>query len=405
MSPSHQQQRTFLMRKKHTLPPTMQIKKDKDSFHKLGSYLEKFAATHGTIEEIKAKQLSFNYSETTIDCDLFATQPQIFPYNELFESIFYCSCLIKMLESNGLTPIYLKNKTDKKSTVVSKWILSEPKSLNFLRSLYQIDYCETLDYQCHQYTAVMDVIKNTQSTFLFPSNLVNRPDALMQVNKEGDWEYVGNIVNDVIANIYEAINTPHFIGEKRQRVRRSNIQFQNTEKYLEKLREENDCITLITLDLCCQVEENESLSKLTQSFSEFKHLLRRSSKFNLLGYFWKLIQGYDGFFYYHCMFFFEKFEQIDSDKITWNLIDSWIKKVRTNFDNPKNPSDFFKNLSIGTIASNDHELHNLLLNMVIRYYCFKDCFIINKNLVGRKTFDTARVSSKKRHLGRPVIAN
>ena len=141
-------------------------------------------------------------------------------------------------------------------------------------------------------------------------------------------------------------------------------------------------------------------------FDRFTQKMRRSRLLKLNGYIWKLEYGFAKSFHYHLIIFLCGRKHSHDIKLAQMIGEMWDKTIggKNCYFNCHSTKHLkhYKDIVVGRLERNDHTKYDRLLNVVVRYFCKKDQFIVHKSILNKKTFDTGRTRSTRKKLGRPV---
>ncbi|MBD1219748.1 inovirus-type Gp2 protein [Acinetobacter seifertii] len=260
------------------------------------------------------------------------------------------------------------------------------------------------DYKSEHYNCVIDAVSKFWSYRFDLINLWNAPSAKITIQDEsGNFKQVtiAEILNQMNFEVYKNIHGSVFKEAIRIRVRRASNHFKSAEKYLSELRSDHGRLVVIRLDLCLPPElKNIDVPELKHNFDRFTQKMRRSRLLKLNGYIWKLEYGFAKSFHYHLIIFLCGRKHSHDIKLAQMIGEMWDKTIggKNCYFNCHSTKylKHYKDIVVGRLERNDHIKFDRLLNVVIRYFCKKDQFIVHKSIVNKKTFDTGRTRSAQK---------
>mgnify|MGYP003601342754 CR=1 FL=1 len=284
----------------------------------------------------------------------------------------------------------------------SRWIVNDRPLLGLLKEIITLSQeSKTAQYICIHYSCVMAAFEKFRPYFLEFLIFWDTPAVLISIGN-GEKKSLAELLNTVVRELNEHVQTNEFTKSIREKARCTERRFTNAKKHISTLRNEN--LTVVSAALIIGSKDDAfSIDKANMVFAQFKQAMRRKKALDLKGFIWKLERGFDGNFYYHCIFFLKANEQMKATKVAQVIIELWNEKLRSlGYISPLTSRlTHFNGLAAGSVDLSDEGTYKQLFNF-IRYHCKKDQFIVHKSLSGKPTFDTGRSRSIRMHLGRPV---
>lgn len=204
-------------------------------------------------------------------------------------------------------------------------------------------------------------------------------------------KYEGELFNDLINLIRAKSQTKEFKDRLRNRVAKSDQQFNEYKKYIEALFKKHSRLIVIRLDLSYLVSmdentfETKQLVKLADAKCDLEHLLknrRHNALFeHMVGHIWKLEYGKNKGYHYHLILFFLGSKVQNDAYIAHQIGNYWkvdITDKRGIFHNCNNNKDKYIHLGIGRINANSPEDAHLrfnLINYVLKYFTKQEQYL------------------------------
>ncbi|PKF32175.1 YagK/YfjJ domain-containing protein [Acinetobacter proteolyticus] len=369
--------------------------------------LDIFEANHGNASNILDKHHTLTLKDSLFTHNQEKGSPQVLPEDKHMYLHFLCLWITQRISSRDECFLYSKHES---LALSQRFFITDSTLCNYYKQIFMSEDISEGDYKSEHYNCVIDAVSKFWPYRFDLINLWNAPSAKITIQDEsGNSKQVtvAEILNQINFKVYKNIHGPVFKEAIRIRVRRAANHFKSAEKYLSELRKDNGRMVVIRVDLCLPQElKNIGVHGLKTHFDCFTQKMRRSSLLKLNGYIWKLEYGFAKSFHYHLIIFLCGRKHSHDIKLAQMIGEMWDKTVggKNCYFNCHSTKHLkhYKDIVVGRLERNDHTKYDRLLNVVIRYFCKKDQFIVHKSILNKKTFDTGRTRSTRKNLGRPV---
>ena len=370
----------------------------------LMEYMNRFKKLHGDTSLINDEEHSVSIVDYIVIDD--GKNFQIIPEDQAIKLIFLCIAIVKRVIERDISCLYMRKfATSKLDRQI--WRPNDYQLLMLIKQLVQqFDNYQIDDYANEHLTCVMEAF-NILKPHLADLNLCwNQPNTFIQTI-DGLETTIADLLNQFCSKLYELSHSTDFKEAIRARTRRSISHFERGKAYINQLRSENKNLVIVRVDLSLPKGKKQiSLDEIKIAFESFLQALRRKSSLDMKGYIWKLEYGAKKSFHYHCLFFLDARKHSFDIKLAQMIGEIWSQKINgQNCYFNCHTDEYTKHLKckvLGKVASSDDEKYDVLINVMLRYFCKSDQFIVHKSIMNKKTFDTGRTSSVRKHLGRPV---
>lgn len=369
--------------------------------------LDIFEANHGNASNVLDKHHTLTLADSLFTHDQEKRSPLVLPEDKHMLLHFFCYWITQRVSSHDECFLYTKHESSLSS---QRFIVTDSILLSHYKQIFMSEDISEGDYKSEHYNCVMEAVNKFWPYQFDLINLWNAPSAKIALQDEnGCFKQVtvADILNQINFDVYKNINGPVFKEAIRIRVRRAANHFESAKKYLSELRQDNGRLVVIRLDLCLSPElKNIDVPELKSYFDRFTQKMRRSRLLKLNGYIWKLEYGFAKSFHYHLIIFLCGRKHSHDIKLAQMIGEMWDKTIggKNCYFNCHSTKHLkhYKDIVVGRLERNDHTKYDRLLNVVVRYFCKKDQFIVHKSILNKKTFDTGRTRSTRKKLGRPV---
>lgn len=364
-----------------------------------------FESNHHYLANIQDEDHTLSLKNSVVIHNQDKRAPQLQSEDMYLHTHFLCISIIRRINHFQSTCIYSKNNN-------GIWVINDAILLDYYLQLIGIKNLNSGDYTSEHYNCVVNAIQKFSPYFYELELLFKAPHAL--INKKGtasnkiedDKISIAEIFNELHFNIYNSMNSIEFKEAIRTRVRRARSHFKRSEQYLTQLMQDHSRLLVIRIDLCTPSDmKNISIATLKLKFHRFLQKLRRHNSIKMRGYIWKLEYGFNKSYHYHLVIFLCGRQHTHDIKLAQMIGEIWDETIggkNCYFNcNTNKHLDQYRTIVVGRLNANDHTKRASLLNIVIKYFCKKDQFILHKSIFNKKTFDTGRVKSIRKNLGRP----
>lgn len=366
--------------------------------------MERFKKRHGDTSLISDDEHSTCMLDYMIVDD--ENDPHFLNEDQSIKLIFLCIEIVERINKHDITCLYIKKPiTSKLDRQV--WQENDSQLLTLIKQLTQhFENYKVDDYTNEHFNCVIEAFDILKPHLMDLSIYWNQPNTFIH-SLDGSVITIAGLLNQFCKKLYEQSHSTDFKEAIRARTRRSISHFERGKAYITQLRSENKNLVIVRIDLSLPKEQKSiGIDELKEVFASFLQKLRRKSSLHIKGYIWKLEYGVEKSFHYHCIFFLNAREHTFDIKLAQMIGEIWSSKIggqNCYFNcHTDQYSKRFKCKVLGKIASNDDEKYDVLINVVLRYFCKTDQFIVHKSIMNKKTFDTGRTLSIRKHLGRPV---
>lgn len=369
--------------------------------------LDIFEAHHGNTLNISDKHHTLKLQDSLFTHNQEKGRPQPLSEDPYILRHFICYWITDRVEKHDECFLYYEKKS---VTSSQRMFVKDQVLASYYKQLFMFEDFSEGDYKSEYYECVMGAVSKFWPYRVELLNLWNVPNAKITIQDQNgcfNQVTVANALNQINFRVYRNIQNPIFKEAIRVRVRRAASHFKSAKQYLSTLREEFGRLLVIRIDLCLPAElKNISIPELKANFHRFTQKMRRSRLLKLNGYIWKLEYGFAKSFHYHLIIFLCGRKHSHDIKLAQMIGEMWDKTVggKNCYFNCHSTKHLkhYKDIVVGRLERNDHTKYDRLLNVVIRYFCKKDQFIVHKSILNKKTFDTGRTRSTRKNLGRPV---
>lgn len=383
--------------KLETRPNTVSLDEDLDIFE----------ANHGDSANVLDKQHTLKLQDSLFGHSHGKGNLQCLPENPFIYKHILCCWITERTDSNDVCILYYEQSS---STSRRNLLIEDPVLLSYYKQLFMLEDISEGEFKSEHFTSVMRVVTKFWSYRDELLTFWNCPNATIKILQE-DLSFkdvtVFSILNQIQLGVYDEIHGAIFKEAIRKRVRRSTEHFKSAERYLSQLRKESGRLLVIRLDICFPTElKNISVQEVKSYFSCFSQKLRRSSSLVFKGYIWKLEYGFNKSFHYHLIIFLCGRKHCHDIKLAQMIGEMWDKTVngKNCYFNCHSTKQLkhYRDIVVGRLEQNDHIKSDRLLNIVIRYFCKKDQFIMHKSILHKNTFGTGLTLNNRKKVGRPA---